>query len=212
MWQPCERLYTCYLLTYLLHSARVDRPCHATSHRLQYGRLFTFTSKFRFISIYYVHKLDAQRKSMPYVAGYGPGLWAAPALRSYHHHHHIYSPQNKHKHTKKISEAGCQKGTNAHQRWPPLQLNDIIRIHKCTKKYKKKKNTASTQADNSSCAEKKKKKISRSQHTAQTVLTCPHITTGLNGVLNTFVTLRSASNCEKEATAERETRDTRTGI
>ena len=25
------------------------------------------------ISIYYVHKLDAQRKLMPYVAGYGPG-------------------------------------------------------------------------------------------------------------------------------------------
>jgi len=45
-------------------------------------------------------------------------------------------------------------------------------------------NTASTQADNSSCAEEEK--ISRSQHTAQTVLTWPHITTGFNGVLNTF--------------------------
>ena len=25
----------------------------------------------------------------------------------------------------KISEAGCQRGTNTHQRWPPLQLSDI---------------------------------------------------------------------------------------
>jgi len=56
----------------------------------------------------------------------------------------------------KISEAGCQRGTNTHQRWPPLQLSNIIQIHKCTKNIFKKKNTASTQADNSSCEEKKK--------------------------------------------------------
>jgi len=27
-------------------------------------------------SIYYVHKVDVQWKLMPYVAGYGTGLWA----------------------------------------------------------------------------------------------------------------------------------------
>ena len=31
-------------------------------------------------SIYYVHKVDVQRKLMPYVAGYGPGLWARSDL------------------------------------------------------------------------------------------------------------------------------------
>jgi len=37
----------------------------------------------------------------------------------------------------KIIEAGCQRGTNTC--WLPLQLNDIIQVHKCTKSIKKKK-------------------------------------------------------------------------
>jgi len=61
------------------------------------------------------------------------------------------------------------------------RYNTSTQMHKNI--LKKEKNTASTQANNSSCAEEKN---SRSQHTAQTVLTCPHITTGFNGVLNTF--------------------------
>jgi len=85
----------------------------------------------------------------------------------------------------KISEASCQRGKNTHQRWPPLQLSDIIQIHKCTKKYKKRK-TQPVHKPTTVRAQKKRKKIFRSQHTAQTVLTCPHITTGSNGVLNTF--------------------------
>jgi len=36
-----------------------------------------------------------------------------------------------------------QRGTNTHQCWPPLQLRDIIQVHKCTKNINKKKNTAS---------------------------------------------------------------------
>ena len=52
---------------------------------------------------------------------------------------------------KKTTEAGCQRGTNTYQCWPPLQLNDTIgelQVHKYTKsiKKKKKKNTASIQA------------------------------------------------------------------
>jgi len=35
----------------------------------------------------------------------------------------------------KISEAGCQRGTNTHQCWPPSQLSDIIQVHKYTKKH-----------------------------------------------------------------------------
>ena len=46
------------------------------------------------------------------------------------------SKHNKHKHTRK-QEAGCQRGTNTHQCWPPLQLRDIIQVHKCTKNIKK---------------------------------------------------------------------------
>jgi len=57
----------------------------------------------------------------------------------------------------KISEAGCQKGTNTHQRWPPLQLNDIIQIHKCTKKYKKRK-TQPVHKPTTVRVQKKKKK------------------------------------------------------
>ena len=30
-----------------------------------------------------------------------------------------------------------QRGTNTHQCWPPLQLRDIIQVHKCTKNIKK---------------------------------------------------------------------------
>ena len=46
----------------------------------------------------------------------------------------------------KISEAGCQRGTNTHQRWPPLQLSDITQIHKCTKNIKKRKTQARNRA------------------------------------------------------------------
>ena len=54
---------------------------------------------------------------------------------------------------KGIYIAQVRKGHKcANQCWPPLQLSDIIQVHKCTKNIKK-KNTASTQADNSSCAE-----------------------------------------------------------
>jgi len=40
---------------------------HANSH------VAWTASVVMWLSIYYVHKLDAQRKLMPYVAGYGPG-------------------------------------------------------------------------------------------------------------------------------------------
>jgi len=56
------------------------------------------------------------------------------------------------------------------------RYNTSTQMHK--KHKKEEKNTASTQANYSSCAEEKK--IPRSQHTAQTVLTCPYITTGFN--------------------------------
>jgi len=41
---------------------------------------------------------------------------------------------------KKTTEAGCQRGTNTYQCWPPLQLNDHdtgAQIHKKHKKRKK---------------------------------------------------------------------------
>ena len=53
----------------------------------------------------------------------------------------------------KTTEAGCQRGSNTYQCWPPLQLNDTIQVHKYTKSIKK-KNTASIQANKSPCAEK----------------------------------------------------------
>jgi len=36
------------------------------------------------------------------------------------------------------TEAGCQRGTNTYQCWPPLQLNDTIQVHKYTKSIKRK--------------------------------------------------------------------------
>jgi len=45
---------------------------------------------------------------------------------------------------KKTTEAGCQRGTNTYQCWPPLQLNDTLQVHKYTKSIKKEK-TASIQ-------------------------------------------------------------------
>jgi len=50
------------------------------------------------------------------------------------------------------TEAGCQRGTNTYQCWPPLQLNDTIQVHKYTKSIKKKRNTDSIQVDKSPCA------------------------------------------------------------
>jgi len=56
---------------------------------------------------------------------------------------------------KKTAAAGCQRGTNTCQCWPPLQLNDTLQVHKYTKSIKnKKKNIASIQVDESPCAEK----------------------------------------------------------
>jgi len=43
---------------------------------------------------------------------------------------------------KKTTEAGCQRGTNTYQCWPPLQLNDTIgeiQVQKYTKSIKKEK-------------------------------------------------------------------------
>ena len=56
-----------------------------------------------------------------------------------HHHHHIYSLQNTISTSIQNAEAGCQRSTNTHQCWPPLQLRDIglIQVHKCTKNIKK---------------------------------------------------------------------------
>ena len=42
-------------------------------------------------------------------------------------------------HSKKTTEAGCQRGMNTYQCWPPLQLNDTIQVHKYTKSIKKEK-------------------------------------------------------------------------
>jgi len=38
---------------------------------------------------------------------------------------------------KKTAAAGCQRGTNTYQCWPPLQLNDTLQVHKYTKSIKK---------------------------------------------------------------------------
>ena len=100
---------------------------------------------------------------------------------NHHHHHHIYSPQNtistsiqesrgrlpeRHKHPSMLAALTTKRyntSTQMHKnikKTQPVHKPTTVRVHK--------------------------KKISRPQHTAQTVLTCPHITTGFNGVLNTF--------------------------
>jgi len=62
------------------------------------------------------------------------------------------------------------------------RYNTSTQMHKNIKKEEEK----TQPVHKPTTVHEQKKKISRSQHTAQTVLTCPHITTGLNGVLNTF--------------------------
>jgi len=37
-----------------------------------------------------------------------------------------------------------QRGINTHQCWPPLQLRDIIQVHKCTKNKKEEKHSQSS--------------------------------------------------------------------
>jgi len=57
---------------------------------------------------------------------------------------------------KKTTEAGCQRGANTYQCWPPLQLNDTLQAHKYTKSiYKKRKRQLVYKLTKSSCAEKR---------------------------------------------------------
>ena len=63
----------------------------------------------------------------------------------------------------RLQAAGCQRGTNTYQCWPPLQLSDTIQVHEYIKALKKKK-TASIQVNKRPCAEK----IYYWQHTGNT--------------------------------------------